>query len=119
MLRLRLRASSGAARTAQTPEAGLGSRRIKPQSPEANNWGWPSTARLGSVQTRPLRGSQGRPLAANQGGASEPVQAKSAGVSGPTRRLRGIPASASRRSPARLAAGEPRCSCSERSSKRG
>ena len=108
-LRRRLSASSGAERTAHTPEGGRGSAAIRPQSPLANRAGWPITWRLDSVSTRPLAASAGRPATASQAGARLPVQARSAGASAGARRWIGMAAWASNRSPARFAAADPSC----------
>ena len=68
-LRRRLVASTGAARTAHTPEAGRGAAAIRAQSPLANSCGWPCTCSVGAQSTRPLAASTGRPLAAKIGRA--------------------------------------------------
>ena len=106
--RRRFSASTGAARTAHTPEGGRGSEWIRPQSPLTNSSWWPQTVRSASLSTRPLLGSTGRPAAASQPGAWLPVQSRSAGACGGTCRSIATPARCSNRSPARLAAADPR-----------
>ena len=112
-------ASTGVARTAHTPEAGRGAPATTAQSPAAKRWGCSSTCRLAVVTTRPVAASTGNPAAASQAGARLPVQARSAGATCGTFRSSGIPASASSRSPSRLAAAEPSRSPWPRSSRRG
>ena len=63
------------ARTAHTPDAGLGDALITAQSPLANRDGCPSTRRQRSVRIRPSE-STGRPAVASQAGPRLPVQSR-------------------------------------------